>query len=174
MHAYARCFQLRWPANQAWKDAATISLNLLSRRIDHQRSQWVVWFLAKARFGEGWVILSYRLEVFRPCGLLATGQSGIQRVNAAACTAVEARHVLKELTRRWIPVLTGTFQVGSILPVSLTQLIDVHYACTHTRRHIFHSWFFDEVVSAVSLKDFLGLGYGGLPWSCPAWWNLSE
>ena len=43
----------------------------------HQRSQWVVCFLATARFGAIWVILSYRLEDFRPCGLLATGQSGI-------------------------------------------------------------------------------------------------
>ena len=64
--------------------------------IKHQRSQWVVCFLAEARFGANlhiWVILSYQLEVFRPRGFLA-GQSGIQRVNAAACTAVEARQLV--------------------------------------------------------------------------------
>lgn len=164
MHVYAQCMldasnswdDLPW-LNQALKGATRISLNLLSRRVKHQRKPMGSMFLGYSTI---WRHLGHpQLSTGSLSAVWSTGHGPKWNLKSQCCGLYScwSQACLKRVEKTVNPHSHWSISCWFILPLSLTQLIPRAHTHTHS---IVDVWWGG---SAVPPKDFLApLGYCGL------------
>ena len=150
--------------NQALKGATRISLNLLSRRVKHQRKPMGSMFLGYSTI---WRHLGHpQLSTGRLSAVWSTGHGPKWNLKSQCCGLYScwSQAYLKRVEKTVNPHSHWSISCWFILPLSLTQLI------TRAHTHTFHSWFLMRRFGS-SPERFLGPL--GVLWaqSCPTWWK---